>query len=364
MVMATDNQSTGPSIFSDLQSLNGIRNQAKVDSRAAIKAAAKEFEAFFMNMMLKSMRQASEVIGEDSMFNSQQEKMFIGMLDEQMSVELSQKGNLGIADLMARNILGDDYNLPHETKSLYSKMQQSPTMELEPSRKSTSIDIDSRNISDVSEKKVEGRSKESLTAPETVLVPAKQNIDKNRTVEKNKPVVIQAAIKEVDGVAEKKSLFDSASSFVTQLLPSAQKIAQKLGVDPKLLLAQAALETGWGKYIMHDKNGLPSHNLFGIKSSQSWQGNSVKVDTLEVEKGAFVKKNEKFRMYDSFEKSFDDYAKLLQNSPRYQAALEVAKDAEKFVESLQSAGYATDPDYAKKILRIFNFDINVDIKAD
>lgn len=342
MEFPTNNPSNSSSIFSDLQSLNGIRKQATVDSRGAIKAAAKEFEAFFMNMMLKSMRQASEVMGGDSLFGSEQEKMFIGMLDEQMSVELSQKGNLGIANLLGRSLLGENRSLTE-------------------SNSSNKVGRTIREIAYHQNTKVEnrqdfplGKSKETLP----VSLGNENILSENQKIEaallKDELVELPSKSTKV----EKKSLFENAADFIKKLLPHAEKVAEKIGLDPKLLVAQAALETGWGKYIMHDSHGRPSHNLFGIKSSAQWRGASVKVDTLEVENGEFVKTRDDFRMYDSFEKSFADYVEFLQSNPRYQTALEVVKDAKQFVQSLQSAGYATDPNYANKILKIFKTDMS------
>ena len=319
-----------PSIYSDIHSLNRIREQATNDSRGAIKAAAKEFEAFFMNMMLKSMRQASEVIGDDSLFSSSQEKMFTGMLDEQMSAELSQKGTLGIAELMTRNLLGEDQTVNENTNKIYysrEKREQLKANEIE-----LTAQFSDRN------------STTKLLTDNQKVSPSEAKVELN-TQEVNATNV------------SKKSLFENASQFVKKLLPMARKVAETIGVDPKLLVAQAALETGWGKFIMHNQQGESSNNLFGIKSGAKWTGKSVNVNTLEVEKGVFVKVKDDFRMYDNFEKSFSDYIDFLQKNPRYQSALDVVKDAKQFVQSLQQAGYATDPDYAKKILRIFNQDM-------
>ncbi|MDQ7048718.1 MAG: glucosaminidase domain-containing protein [Enterobacterales bacterium] len=157
--------------------------------------------------------------------------------------------------------------------------------------------------------------------------------------------------------AEKKSLFDSPIDFIKQLYPVAKKSAEALGINPKILLAQAALETGWGKYVMHSGEGEASHNLFGIKSNKSWSGDTVAIDTLEVAKGEFKTTKAVFKMYQSFEKSFEDYVDLIKNNPRYQQAVEGVGDATEYLSSLQSAGYATDPNYAQKILSIFKRDI-------
>ncbi|MGB0496470.1 MAG: flagellar assembly peptidoglycan hydrolase FlgJ, partial [Kangiellaceae bacterium] len=161
-------------------------------------------------------------------------------------------------------------------------------------------------------------------------------------------------VEKVNKSPEKKTMFESVANFVDQMMPLANKAASKIGLDPKILLAQAALETGWGKHIIHDSNGKPSYNLFGIKDSKSWQGESVKIDTLEVESGEFVKRKENFRSYSSFEKSFEDFIQFISESPRYQGAMKLVHDAKAFITSIQDAGYATDPQYANKIINIFN----------
>jgi len=326
------NHKVSPSIFSDLQSLNGIRKQASQDGEGAIKAAAKEFEAFFMNMMLKSMRQAGEVMGGDSIMSSSQEKMFMGMLDEQMSVELSQKGNLGIADLMVRNLLGDQYQ-NQANPNEYSYIKKAVDV------LAANKNLTEKNFSqDLSDQKIEEKHTPEFSS---IAEP----------VSNNTPVIFEAKVK---GNAEKKSLFDNAKSFIDELLPFAKKVSDKIGLDPKLLIAQAALETGWGKFIMHDEKGQASHNLFGIKSNNGWKGDDVSINTLEVEKGEFVKKKESFRMYESFEESFKDFINFIESNPRYQSAIESANDAKSFIHSLQSAGYATDQNYANKIINILN----------
>lgn len=351
------------SIYNDLHSLDRIRQQAKSDKHSAIKAAAKEFEAFFMNMMLKSMRQASEVIGEDSMFSSQQEKMFIGMLDEQMSVDLSQNGNLGIADLLTRDLLGENSKVNSNTlvANLLNKANIKPTEKFSVVEASN-VDAlvapaENKSInSGLFQSNTVGMEQQSYLSR---LSEVKGGIKLTSSDSSNRDSLNgESSIQTTNGstpslLAEKKSLFDSAESFISQLLPTAKKVAQQLGVDPKILLAQAALETGWGKYIMHDHTGNPSYNLFGIKGGNDWQGESIKADTLEVEQGTFVKRQDKFRMYESFEQSFQDYVNFVKSSPRYQQAVEAVESAKDYIENLQKSGYATDPNYAEKIINIY-----------
>ena len=341
-------KAVGPSIHSDNHSLNNIRKQALTDSNSAVEAAAKEFEAFFMNEMLKSMRQASEVIGDDSMFSSSEEKMFVGMLDEQMSVDLSQQGTLGIAKMMLRE-LNPEQN--QQSTSFVKRMPENFTINNSPIDRQNTINNITHNISPI-----------KLTSNNGVN---ESNEIKINTLKSNKanPLITEVVVSEVivpDVMPAKKSLFASATEFVKQLMPIAKKSADKIGVDPKILIAQAALETGWGEHIIHNEKGLPSFNLFGIKNSESWKGESVKINTLEVESGEFVKRKESFRSYENFEKSFEDIVNFISENPRYKEAMEVVSDAKKFIQSVQDAGYATDPDYANKIMSIFNRDTLMD----
>lgn len=146
--------------------------------------------------------------------------------------------------------------------------------------------------------------------------------------------------------------YATPSDFVEAVWPHAQRAAQQLGVDPEVLVAQAALETGWGRGIIHHPDGRSSHNLFGIKAGGEWKQETVTVPTVEYRDGLAVKARAAFRAYDSLGASFDDYVRFLQANPRYKDALAQAGDAGKFSAALQEAGYATDPRYAEKIGRV------------
>ena len=153
-------------------------------------------------------------------------------------------------------------------------------------------------------------------------------------------------------LAPAKRAFSSADDFVATMLPMAQQAAQRIGIDPRYLVAQAALETGWGKSVMRQQDGSSSHNLFGIKAGSSWQGAQARAITSEFRNGQMVKETAAFRSYDSYQDSFHDLVTLLQSNNRYQEVLKVADKPEQFVRELQKAGYATDPDYASKISQI------------
>jgi flagellar protein FlgJ len=144
----------------------------------------------------------------------------------------------------------------------------------------------------------------------------------------------------------------SKADFVRKFLPHAKAAARELGVDPHALLAQAALETGWGRSVPHNANGECSYNFFGIKATGRWSGNTVSVPTIEFEEGLPVRKAERFRAYGSPSDSFRDYAALIRNNPRYEQVLGCGDDVASFASALQEGGYATDPNYAKKIVSV------------
>jgi flagellar protein FlgJ len=153
-------------------------------------------------------------------------------------------------------------------------------------------------------------------------------------------------------LAPAKKAFSSADEFVNTMLPMAKEAADRIGVDPRYLVAQAALETGWGKSVMRAQDGSSSHNLFGIKASSNWKGDSARAITSEFRNGAMVKETAEFRSYASYKDSFHDLVTLLQTNNRYQDVVKSADNPEQFVRELQKAGYATDPNYASKISQI------------
>ena len=153
--------------------------------------------------------------------------------------------------------------------------------------------------------------------------------------------------------------FDSQSAFVNELWPHAQRVGQALGIDGRVILAQAALETGWGERVARTADGRPSYNLFGIKS-HGWGGAVARVPTLEFRDGALQRETADFRAYGSYAEAFDDYARFLTENPRYRQAL-AAGNAADFAHGLQAAGYATDPAYARKILGVLGSPLLADL---
>jgi flagellar protein FlgJ len=289
-----------------------LRRDARQDSEGALRAVAEQFEALFLQMMLKSMRQAS--FG-DPMFGSNEGDMYREMFDQQIALTMSRRRGLGLADVIERQLSRDGV-----------KVSPGEGAELAPSRPLR------------------------IPPPSLVVPPVAGGIDGGSVTPKATQDVGSSSEVRTSAVES----FSGPQEFVARLWPAARSAAARLHTQPAVLLAQAALETGWGQAIIKGQHGESSHNLFNIKADSRWGGARVAVPTLEYEDGIAVRRHEPFRVYDSFEASFDDYVNLLQGSPRYAAALERAADPQAFVKALHEAGYATDPDYSGKVLRVLD----------
>ncbi len=332
------------SSYTDLSGLNQLKQLGRKDDAAAIHKVAQQFESMFVSQLLKNMREGNKVFSEDNPLNSSEVEFHQEMYDQQLSLSLSSGGKgIGLADVLERQ-LSNQY---HVNKNIEKSDDKSNSKELLLDRPFAINRSEHASV--------------KLDTVKTFKAPEKAGTDKSFTL-KSSPLTIKSTTKpvvtpEVKAPLEKKldkvAMFDSPEQFIKSLYHHAKAAADSLGVKTEFLLSQAALETGWGKHVMQDKDGKSSHNLFGIKSN-GWQGDSVHVSSLESENGVMKPVVSAFRSYDSFKDSFDDYVAFLKNNPRYQQALQVAQDPKKFAEALQESGYASDPDYATKILNIIS----------
>lgn len=302
-VGGTSNHASVNQSFTDLSSLDSIKSLGRDKDPEAILEVAKQFESFFIRELLKEMRKTVDVFASDNPLNSNEMQFHQQMYDQQLSLELSKNSGIGLAEVLASQ-LSNQYNLDWS----------------EPNKSSVAL---------LELPKINRNSIES--------VPGYKN-----------SVEFQGAINKPD-----KDSFENKSDFIQSLMPIARKVAQDLNVPANVLVAQAALETGWGKFINSD-NSASSFNLFNIKSDSRWKGDSVQVQTLEYQNGVAHKENASFRVYNSFEHSFTDYIDFIQSNPRYHKALSVTGSPEQYLTELQRAGYATDPNYASKIINILH----------
>lgn len=284
----------------DSKGLDELKQSAREKSPDALKAAAKQFEALFMNMMLKSMRQAES---KDSPFENEQSRMYTSMLDQQLSQNMSGRG-IGLADALVRQlsnnagsqILGLDPSLSNDRKS------------------------ELKNLNGLDSYLKQANFEQKITA--------------------------------TDGIGVNKNTPPHVKEFQQKLAAHAEQASLETGIPAKFMLGQAALESGWGRREIKAMDGSASHNIFGMKANSSWKGKTVEAVTTEYIDGVASRKVQKFKAYDSYSEAFKDYAKLLTRNPRYENVIANAKDATSFAYGLQKAGYATDPQYAMKLSKI------------
>jgi len=283
----TTGVSTAADTYTDLSGLEALKNAPS--SPQAISAVSQQVEALFLQMMLKSMRDASEADGE---LDNNETSMYQDMFDKQVALTLSKRQDLGIARLFERQLENKEppatpvgsLMLPKHTSSVYGAG-------------------------------ADGRS---------------------------------------GTTGDNLSTAQHAAQFVRQVLPTIRRAAQSLGVNPLGLLAQAALETGWGQRMPRTADGSPSMNMFGIKAGEEWSGARATADTLEFSGGVATQRRTAFRAYGSIEESVNDFANLLSSSPRYREAIAGGGSAQAYIQGIARSGYATDPDYGNKLNQILN----------
>lgn len=314
----------------DPNSLSGLRRLSKENSPEAAREAAKQFEALFMQQVLKSMRDASPKGG---MFDSEESRMYQSMLDQQLSLQLSTRsGGIGLAKVIERQL------------SAGRETVVSPDGPVPLSRPDKVVPLDPaiKRYFDAAAPEEAGRPAAGLVTGGTASAPA--------TAPAKTAVSAASA-----GLAAFPGLPAGAGprAFVEKIWPQAVEAGRVTGIPARFLVAQAALETGWGKHELKNADGSPSYNLFNIKAGRSWTGSTLGTTTTEFRDGAATRENARFRAYGSYAEAFQDYARMISNNPRY-AAVTGQADAVAFARGLQSAGYATDPMYADKLARIIN----------
>ncbi|MGY5957496.1 flagellar assembly peptidoglycan hydrolase FlgJ [Kosakonia sp. BK9b] len=279
----------------DAQSLNELKSKAGQDPQANLRPVARQVEGMFVQMMLKSMREA---LPKDGIFSSDSTRLYTSMYDQQIAQQMTAGKGLGLADMMVKQMAGDQ--APVEPAD---QMQQVP-----------------------------------MKFPlETVT--SYQNQALTQLVRKAMPKAPEDNDEPLSG---------DSKDFLAQLSLPARLASQQSGVPHHLILAQAALESGWGQRQIPRENGQPSYNIFGVKATSGWKGPTTEITTTEYENGEAVKVKAKFRVYSSYLEALSDYVGMLTRNKRY-AAVTTAATAEQGAQALQNAGYATDPNYARKL---------------
>jgi len=325
----------------DVKGLDGLKRAAVKDPQAQLKEAAKQFEAVFLGQMLKSMRDAGF---KSDLTDNRQIQFYQSLLDQQLAQNMAGKGT-GIAEMLVRQL---SHNKPSQPQPAGDAMM---AMRIAAIPRGTPRSLDGMPAIAATNDDGDGHQDEGMIAAVVAQI---------RAAEASAKPVARTASDFVAGVSAPTSSANDQSDdgegnvytrFVNRFVGAARAAAQMSGVPARLILAQAALETGWGRHEMTADSGAKSHNLFGIKAGGSWNGATANNMTDEYVGGRKVGVRETFRAYGSYIESFVDHAKLLGNSARY-AAVRQADSPEQAAQALQDCGYATDPRYADKLISI------------
>lgn len=322
--MAINTQNLPNRAAFDIKSAQDLRTQFAKNPQEGLKAAAEQFEAMFLQQVMKSMR---DTVPQDGLLNSDSSRFYTSLLDQQMAQNMASSGKgIGFARLIEQQL----------GKNLAAS--QASAEQTVPANAAAAGNALLMSASD-------GRHLRTQAVPSSVPTSAAY-------------AALQSATTSVTNQAAGAAMSDadlplSAREFVGRVWPHAVEASRSTGISPQFLVAHAALESGWGRNEIRQSDGSASHNLFGIKAGKSWNGSSVEAATTEYVGGEAQSTVERFRSYGSYEEAFRDYANLLRNNPRYGGVIG-SQDGAEFAKGLQRAGYATDPAYADKLNRIIN----------
>ena len=308
---------TASTIALDARSLDSLRATAHAAPDKALLHAAKQFEAVFMQMVLKSMR---STVPDGGLLGGNESKMYTDMFDTQLAQTLAKRG-MGVGDLLARQLAAAQSRGRGDGQAAVDAGQGVPAA--------------------------------------AAAAPAAAPIEPGQTVAADSILAHAVSLASAPVVADPNSAaaptrVGAAQAFVDQMAPYAEAASRSSGIPAQYMIGQAALESGWGRRQIVGADGTPSYNLFGIKAGSTWTGRTVDITTTEYVNGTPRKMVQRFRAYDSYADSFNDYAALIGGSARYGAVPRQGASAADFAQSLQRAGYATDPAYADKLTRVIN----------
>jgi flagellar protein FlgJ len=312
-----------PTSFGDLKRLAR-------DGRSpeALRAAANQFEALFLQMVLKSMRDA---VPANGLFDNDQTRLFQSLQDQQLAMNLAQGRGVGLADVIYRQlggkVAGDASELPEQGADRQTVFDMSTV-----TRYTAIPAVPRRAAAEVV------AAAAALAGPTRATEPAPV------------PATVSSGVRGGQH-DDARSIPERVRAFVERTWEHAREASRATGIPAHFMIAQAALETGWGRAQLRSTDGAPTYNLFNIKAGPNWKGPVVELPVTEYANGRAYTENARFRVYGSYAEAFRDYASLLRNSPRYAGVLG-QRDAAGFAQELQRAGYATDPHYADKLTRI------------
>lgn len=304
----------------DLLGLNELKRNAVSGSSESLKQVAQQFEVLFVNMLMQNMR---KTVPESSLFSKSASQLFTSMFDQQIAQQSAGKG-FGLADMLTKQ-------LTKNTASSININQQANTGNAQ-SKLHLAHSLFSSSSSNIPPQALGQMLYHNHKADKMTENYANQALSKSTSSD----------IKD-----------DYMTQFVNEWLVPAKQAAKYSGIPYEVIIAQAALETGWGQKQIKNSNNQSSYNYFGIKATTAWQGNVTRLVTQEFVSNKMIKTEDNFRVYNSKQHALTDYVNLITNSPRYRAVMQ-APDARTAAKALQDAHYATDPNYGDKLIQIID----------
>ncbi|MEP4556063.1 flagellar assembly peptidoglycan hydrolase FlgJ [Cobetia amphilecti] len=352
-----------------LASLKGAASSGGERQQEALEESARQFEALMLNMMLKQMRSATE---NSALTGSQQQEMMTSMLDQQLSQQLASVGDgIGLSKILIQQLS------PSSTGSVASPGATSlvSTSSATSSSHANAVEQEGGWLAAAEVAPAQDWHAAVEAVPEDEVTGFMAMLDAVAASGETQGVYAEIPQSMVGTAGVEAGMHDSGGQdsvtgtaalteqqrrqpenvqrFVAEFGPAAREASQESGLPAELILAQAALETGWGERRIHTDAGVDSHNLFGIKTGSSWQGDSTTVLTTEYRDGRRMRLEDSFRVYPDQASALRDHAALLTGAQRY-AHVTQSPDAQSAARALQEAGYATDPLYAEKLISIMN----------
>jgi peptidoglycan hydrolase FlgJ len=356
-------QDMGSQFALDVQGLERLKHTARNDEAAGLRGAAQQFEALFLQMMLKSMR---DTIPSGGLLDSQQGEFYQSMLDQQWAQTMAGRG-IGLADHLVAQ-LETQLGISESRSSVADRELSELIAGIPRGTPRVLQDAIQPEEEETEEPAADRQASSPVADAEPVTMPA-SFLDELEALRGGfmaavdaKPSAPAQSAQPAAGASipasasrnnESAPRGEHVQRFMQRLSAPAQAASRQTGVPAELILAQAALETGWGRHEIATADGGNSYNLFGIKAGSSWQGRTTDISTHEYINGKRTRVVDTFRVYGSFEEAFTDYARLIGNNPRY-AAVTTAGSAEQAARALQEGGYATDPAYADKLIAVMN----------
>ncbi len=324
-------------------SLKNLKNLKNIDNQTNAKEVSQQFEALFLQMVLKSMRDS---VQKDDLFGSDGgTDQYVSMFDQQLAYNISKTNKgIGFASKIEEQIMRY-INTKNNLEEAFQTSEQTkfnPMPEFNPKMRIQSSDNSLKGL-------IEEAKQKNLAQNNNIS-------DLEETKPKN---IVQEMIEEVkqNKIVQNSTISENVDvkpkNFVQEILKESLKTAQNLGIKPEFVLGHAALESGWGKSIPKFENGESSYNIFSVKANKNWTGKTIDVTTTEYVDGKPIKVVEKFKAYASYKEAFNDYENLLKSSPRYKNVVN-AENSQEFASGLQKAGYATDPKYTEKLNQVIN----------